>query len=478
MATFKATVRGERKDGFMQVYIRVTHRKRHGYIKTDKMVTKKDVTKTKEIKDSFVLNYCTARIMEYNNRLNRKDISQWTVAEVVDYLLNGDEDVCFSDFARLHIDRMIDRGQLRNSKNYRLALQHMERFFGTTKVMFGHLTSTQINRWIESLSETRRAKEMYPVCMRQVFKAAVAEYNDYDNGIIRIKTNPWGKVAIPQSDRTEKIAISPEECRLFFAAPLPATRMIDPLPELGRDVAMMVLCLAGMNTVDIYELRKENYRDGKLCYKRAKTKRARTDDAYIEMRVEPIIQPLVEKYLAETDDPYLFNFHNRFSSSDSFSANMNNGIKKICDSMGIAKEKRYCVYTFRHTWGTVAQNDCGASVAEVAFGMNHSHGYAVTRGYLKIDFSPAWELNAKVIDFIFFSTIKSKQGMSRGVEEPADKLFRLSPKRMVNAPAPISVVRFWLRSVTLASVPLTKLSPTLPGSFQTPSRRDVPCSFA
>ncbi len=445
MATFKATVRGERKDGFMQVYIRVTHRKRHGYIKTDKMVTKKDVTKTKEIKDSFVLNYCTARIMEYNDRLNRKDISQWTVAEVVDYLLNGDEDVCFSDFARLHIDRMIDRGQLRNSKNYRLALQHMERFFGTTKVMFGHLTSTQINRWIESLSETRRAKEMYPVCMRQVFKAAVAEYNDYDNGIIRIKTNPWGKVAIPQSDRTEKIAISPEECRLFFAAPLPATRMIDPLPELGRDVAMMVLCLAGMNTVDIYELRKENYRDGKLCYKRAKTKRARADDAYIEMRVEPIIQPLVEKYLAETDDPYLFNFHNRFSSSDSFSANVNNGIKKICDSMGIAKEKWYCVYTFRHTWGTVAQNDCGASVAEVAFGMNHSHGYAVTRGYLKIDFSPAWELNAKVIDFIFFSTTKSKQGISRGVEEPADKLFRLSPKRMVYA-------RAYFRGEVLAEV--------------------------
>ena len=38
--------------------------------------------------------------------------------------------------------------------------------------------------------------------------------------------------------------------------------MVDPLPELGRDVAKMVLCLAGMNTVDIYELRKEDYRNG------------------------------------------------------------------------------------------------------------------------------------------------------------------------------------------------------------------------
>lgn len=445
MATFKATVRGMRKDGFMQVYIRVTHRTKHGYIKTDKMVTKKDVSKTNEIKDPFVSNYCTERIIEFNERLNRKDISKWTVAEVVDYLLKGNEDICFSDYARQHIDRMIDRGQVRNAKNYKLALQHMERFLGTNQVKFSQLTSVNVNKWIASLSGTARAKEMYPVCVRQIFRSAIDELNDYDNGNIRIKTNPWGKVKIPQADRSEKIAISPEECRLFFAAPLPATRMIDPLPELGRDVAKMVLCLAGMNTVDIYELRKENYRNGCLCYKRAKTSKARSDEAYIEMRIEPIIQPLVEKYLAGPEDPYLFNFHNRFSTSDSFCSNVNNGIKKICKSLEIPQKNWYCVYTFRHTWGTVAQNDCGASVAEVAFGMNHSHGHAVTRGYIKIDFSPAWELNAKVIDFIFFSTAKSKQGMARGVEEPADKLFRLSPKVMVYA-------RAYFRGEVLAEV--------------------------
>ena len=32
MANFKAVVRGERKDGFMQVYIHVTHRRVHGYM--------------------------------------------------------------------------------------------------------------------------------------------------------------------------------------------------------------------------------------------------------------------------------------------------------------------------------------------------------------------------------------------------------------------------------------------------------------
>ena len=70
--------------------------------------------------------------MEFTERLNKKDIGKWTVRQVVDYLSREDEDVCFSDYARLHIDRMTDRGQVRNARNYKLALQHLERHAGTT----------------------------------------------------------------------------------------------------------------------------------------------------------------------------------------------------------------------------------------------------------------------------------------------------------------------------------------------------------
>lgn len=103
--------------------------------------------------------------------------------------------------------------------------------------------------------------------------------------------------------------------------------------------------------------------------------------------------------------------------------------------MGMKKEQFYCGYTFRHTWATIAQNDCDANIADVAFGLNHSQGYKVTRGYVKIDFTRAWELNAKIIDFVFFSNKKSKQGKARDLEEPAYKLFRISPKMMIHARA-------------------------------------------
>ena len=42
MATFKAVVRRPRTDGFYSVYIRVTHRRQTLFIKTDKMITKRE----------------------------------------------------------------------------------------------------------------------------------------------------------------------------------------------------------------------------------------------------------------------------------------------------------------------------------------------------------------------------------------------------------------------------------------------------
>jgi integrase len=347
-----------------------------------------------------------------------------------------DEDISFSAYARKHRDKMINSGQERNAKNYRLAFQSLEEFAGSTDVKFSHLTSSFLNAWIDSLAKTKRAKEMYPICIRQIYKSAVREYNDSERGIMRIKFDPWPKVDIPRADTPEKKAITPEECRAFFSAPLPESKFKSPVPELGRDVAMMILCLGGINTIDLYELKKSDYIDGIIGYERAKTRKARADNAYIEMRVPSIVQPLFEKYASREDDEYLLNFHARYSNADSLNANANIGIKKICDSMGV---DRYCCYTFRHTWATVAQNECGASIAEVGFGMNHSM-HNVTRGYMQIDFSPAWILNEKVVDFIFFSNEKSSRNKVK-----AETFERISKYNMMRG-------ELWYQGVMVASV--------------------------
>lgn len=432
MTTFKATVKKPRSDGFYTVYIRLTHMRKSSYIKTNKIIDASHIANDGDLTDPIVNEYCATLIRQYTDRLNRVDASQWSIQEVMEYLLKNDAEVCFSDYARHFINKMENEGHERNAKNYRLAVNHLERYIGSNKIMFCQLTSSVINKWIEYLSRTNRAKEMYPTCLRQIFKKAIMELNDEERDVIRIKFNPWHKVQIPKSDTTVQRAISAEACREFFNRPLPKTKMISSLPELGRDVALLSLCLGGINTVDLYELHKKDYHDGIIGYKRAKTKSSRRDEAYMEMRVEPFIQATFDKYLS--DDPnedYLFNFHQRYSNSDSFNANVNIGIRKICSDMGMKKEDYYCYYTFRHTWATIAQNDCDANLYEVAFGLNHSHGLNVTRGYVKLDFTPAWKLNAKVIDFIFFNSKKSKQNKVQETDTSIDKMFRISKKMMI-----------------------------------------------
>ncbi len=123
MATFKACVQKQRKDGFYPVYIRVTHQRATVYIKTDKMVTKRELTSTNEIKDTFVLGFCIKTIQDYQDRLNRQDTRQWTVKQIVDFLTTPEEVMPFSDYARKYIDRLIDNGQEQNRPSVEQELQ-------------------------------------------------------------------------------------------------------------------------------------------------------------------------------------------------------------------------------------------------------------------------------------------------------------------------------------------------------------------
>ena len=118
MATFSACVRNQRKDGYYPVYIRISHKSAPDYIKTDKLVNAKGLTKSKDIKDPFVVKYCADRIAEYIEKLNKVDIRNWTVKEVKAYLLSSDEDICFSDYARKYYAAMFNAGQVEKPRDF------------------------------------------------------------------------------------------------------------------------------------------------------------------------------------------------------------------------------------------------------------------------------------------------------------------------------------------------------------------------
>ena len=259
MATLKATVKSKRKDGMYVVYIRFAHNRRVSYLRTSWLVNDKGISRNKkDIIDPIVIQQTSKLIVQYYEQLNRIDTQNWTVKEIVDYIQKGKNGVSFSLYARKHIDKMIARGQERTSRNYKWALNHMERFAETDNIMFSRLTSAFLNRWIESLSETNRCKEQYPVCMREVYKAALKEFNDEELGIVKLK-NPWSNVVIPRSDIPEKRAITASMLRKFFNVVPDRSRFTNPLMEVGQDVALISFCMCGLNAVDIFNAQKDQY---------------------------------------------------------------------------------------------------------------------------------------------------------------------------------------------------------------------------
>ena len=143
------------------------------------------------------------------------------------------------------------------------------------------------------------------------------------------------------------------------------------------------------------------------------------------------IKPTFEKYLSkDMASPWLFDFQDRLSTSDSFNANVNAGIRQICKK--VSPDFHASLYSFRHSWATIAQNGCGASLGDVDFALNHST-YKMARVYTKIDYSPAWELNEKVIDYLFFSNEDIDNR-----EDPGRSFERMSKYNLIRGEAFIS----------------------------------------
>lgn len=417
MATFKVCVQKQRSDGTYPVYIRVTHNRKVSYMKTDKVVGK--IGKGGEVKDSFILAPLNALINEYIDRLNKQCINNWTVHEVVAFLESVDEDVCFSEYAKKFTSDMYNRGQERNAKNYYLAIGNLERFVGTNRVMFSQLTRKVLEQWIESLSDTARAKEMYPVCIRQVFRKAMLDLNDEDRDIIRIKSNPFLRVRIPEADMPEKKSVSVEVLRAFLKAELPPTRMIIQSEEIGQDVASLILFLGGISTADLYSLKEEMCDNEIIRYNRCKTKNSRRDSAYCEVPIPQYMKALIAKYRAKEGSGYYLNFYEKFNSFDSFNAGANIGIARLCKYHNM---DRMSSYTFRHSFATICRNELGYSDDDVAFAMNHSSGHRITKGYIREDWSRTTRMCEALYDYII-NGVKIEQEKTEEAGET--KSFRI-----------------------------------------------------
>jgi len=388
MATFKPTTRTNKE--YNAVYIRIIHKSKVDYIRTDMMLHKSGIRKG-EISDYSILGSCALIIKEYNERLNQINNSKMTVKEIKEFLTTDRNSISFTNFANKFISQMFRDGRIKPSENFQTAVNSLYNFLGKKEVAFSDITSQVVRDWIKSLQGTARAKQMYPMAVKAIFNAGCNEYNDYDRDIIRIKNQPFRTIKIPRADQPRKRFAEIDTLRKIFAIE-PRTER----EELAHNVVNLVLCLAGINAIDLYNIEKEEFKNGKFCYNRTKEETVRIDRAYFEITVPKRILSILEKHKGKKR---VFNFSERYSTSDNFTRAINTGLKSLCERADV---KKITVYFLRHAWATIARNECRFSEADVAFGLNHASAHKVTEMYIEKDFSLVDRINEKVIGKVFY----------------------------------------------------------------------------
>lgn len=412
MATFKALVlpHQKRQDNTYNIKIRINHQSETRYIATPWYAKEKDLGKNREIKSYRYIDLTNRLIQEYLDKYESlgAKVCGMSVDNLVDFLTEKEEEekpfeLDFVQYTRDYIEKLKKSGHNGTAASYQSAINSLVRYAGKQEIDIKVLTTKFINGWMKWIMATPtrkgkcggRAPSHYASSLRAMHNRAKLEFNDEDSGIIRISNSPFAKAEIPKPPVTRKRALTIEQIRAIASLPIPKESRGGRM-ELAKDAFLLSFFLVGMNAADLYNV--TDFDGERLTYQRMKTKTRRDDRAEISIKVEPEIVPLLKKY-ADRRKRRVFNFYNRYSTTNNFNAALNKGLKQVGKILGIDNLEFYAA---RHSWATIAVNDAGIDKYTVHEALNHvDPAMRVTDIYIKKNWSNIDRANRKVIDLVF-----------------------------------------------------------------------------
>ena len=242
----------------------------------------------------------------------------------------------------------------------------------------------EFNGYMAKRSPAQNARSIHLRDIRAVFNFAIdEEMTDlYPFRKFKIKSTP-----------TMKRSLSVDDIRMIATMPLL------PWQEEYRDVFMLIFYLIGINIVDLFSLTHENVQNGRIVYTRRKTKRI------YSIKIEPEAQEILERRKGTT---HLIDVADRYKDHTNFTSRFNKALKTFgtweVDEHHKQKVRYKPYWDFlssywaRHSWATIAYNDCNIPVDVISQALGHSMGNRVTMVYINSDSKKVDEANRKVIE--------------------------------------------------------------------------------
>ncbi|WP_167606495.1 phage integrase SAM-like domain-containing protein [Maribellus sediminis] len=412
MSTFKATLlkggNQGKKDGTFNIKIRVTHNRKSIYVATDLYVLWNDFDRdTGTAKSGANKDFINLRLTEKLLEYRKKDIELgdrrefMSVGDIKEHLLGKNitsKQIDFFVFIEEFIATVSNTG---TKEQYFALLESLKSYTGpklsVSKINLNFLLGYELflkNRGVKN------GVINYMRTFRALFNKCRDKYNEEEIGRILIPNYPFRKYNFPKRvAKSKEHVLTLEELKL----------LIGYVPEndgekFARHMFLLMFYLVGIESKDLFYAGKPNM--GRLLFDRFKTGRS------FSIRVENEALAIIKQYEGHN---YLLNVCERFKYNKSFYRYINNylsgeeahNIRGIFPKLGI--QKKVTTKWARHTWATIARNDCRISKDDVAFALGHvDMSNRVTDMYIKFDYSIVDDCNRKVLDLIKFQERFSK----------------------------------------------------------------------
>ncbi len=390
MATITIEIRKKNKKKTHAVSFLICHGKTKKRIPTEVFVTDSELSSNgKRIKDPNKAKLIESMRRKLQDRLFDLSLElaerQVDAAYIAERLVVPQASMDFFEFA----EEWMVHTSTTSLSDYRTMLNSLESYLGQRKLGFNRINYSLLQGFQEHLAGKPRAKSKYLGLMRHLYREAMRKYNtDYEQVI---KNDPFQRFKVPRQVLRKGVrSLTLEELlKVYDYKGKEGSRA-----QLARDCFILSFCLMGMNSVDLYNCKA--CKGDVIKYNRTKTRGRRSDEAYIEVKIQPVIKDLVEKY--KDFGNMMFRFFRRYISYITFNVNLNKGLKEVGKAVGIEGLQ---FYQARHTFATLSRNLMRFSKSDVDEALNHIGSLGIADVYIAKDFEIINDNNEKLLKEVF-----------------------------------------------------------------------------
>lgn len=418
----------KKSDNTYNPKIRISHNRTSSYISTSiytELVRFKKNSASGTITSEKIKEELDGLVREYRQIINENQdvVNECETSKDIVAMIERRKqrrEIDFIEFARMFIEKTPNEGTKTVKTTGINSLCHfLNHKNGNEKLLIKDLTSRflrEYEAWLRqdryiTVRQNKTAKQAYKTIkkpalndtgvhsymgiIQSVFNAALLHFNDYEKGDIIITNDPFKVYTIPAVLEAKKRAVDVDIIRKIYKySPVNKRKRTT---MFTRDIYILSFLLAGMNAVDMLNCKMVN---GRIEYERQKTKDRRKDNAFISVYVHPLALSIISKY-RDPSEQQLFDFYKRYSNVRNLTKGIHRGMRSLCDELGIDYIQ---FYSARHSFATIARNECNISKDDISLCLNHSSGKTVTDTYIKQDFSRIDKVINKVVEYVFGDT--------------------------------------------------------------------------